>query len=228
MLSPLLFIVFINDILETFKPTTKVSAFADDLALATAHMDKQEALRMMQGEADKVVEWSGRWRPKLNVGKCETYLFTTDTSEEIWRPEVRIDGTTTPRNSNPTFLGVTYDTQLMFTKHMEGNVRRMNQRTGLLSSLDGATWGWPKESMRTVYGAVQRSLVDYASPAWTPWLSISNQQNLESAQLRAARVVTGNLRSTPGREVLQEAGLEELRERTETASMVMYDRWREL
>ena len=122
VLSSPLFIVFINDILETFEPTTEVSAFADDLALATVHKDKQKALRMMQGEADKVVEWSGRWRLRLNVGKCEAYLFTTDTSEEIWRPEERIDGTTIPHDSNPTFWGVMFDTQLTFTKHVEGNV----------------------------------------------------------------------------------------------------------
>ena len=120
MLSPTLFIVFINDLLETFELTTEVSAFPDDLALATAHKNKQEALRMMQDEANKVVEWSGRWRLKLNVSKCETCLFTTDTSETTWRPEVRIDGTTIPHNPNPTFLGVTYDTQLTLTKNMEG------------------------------------------------------------------------------------------------------------
>ena len=181
-----------------------MSALADDLAMAAAHKDKQEALRMMQVEANNVVEWSGRWRLKLNVSKCETCLFTTDTSEAIWRPEVRIDGTKIPHNSNPTFLGVTYDAQLTFTKYVEGVVRRMNQKTGLLYSLDGASWGWSRWSMRSVYGAVH-----YASPAWTPWLSISNQQKLERAQLRAARVVTGILRSTPGRVVTGKAGLEE-------------------
>ena len=67
-----------------------------------------------------MVEWSGRWRLKLNVSKYETCLFTTDTSETTWRPEVRIDGTTIPHNPNPTFLGVTYDTQLTLTKNMEG------------------------------------------------------------------------------------------------------------
>ena len=81
-LSLTLFIIFIND-LETFEPTTEVSTFADDLALATVQKDKQEALRMMQEEANKVVEWSGRWRLKLNVSKRETCLFTTDSSEAI-------------------------------------------------------------------------------------------------------------------------------------------------
>ena len=49
---------------------------------------------------------------------------------------------------------------------------------------------------------------------------------IERAQLRSARRITGNLRTTPGGVVLQDAGLEEVRMRMETASAVIYDKWR--
>ena len=83
----------------------------------------------------------------------------------------------------------------------------MEQRSGLLARLGGVDWGWSRESMRTIYSATQRSLAEYAAPAWAPWISKTNQMKIERAQLRSARRITGNLRTTPGGVVLQEAGL---------------------
>ena len=86
-----------------------------------------------------------------------------------------------PHNKTPTFLGVTYDTQLTFEKHVNTVVRKMEQRSGLLARLGGVDWGWSRESMRTIYSATQRSLAEYAAPAWAPWISKTNQMKIESA-----------------------------------------------
>ena len=128
-----------------------------------------------------------------------------------------------PHNKTPTFLGITYDTQLNFEKHVNTVVKKMEQRSGLLARLKGVDWGWARESMRTIYSATQRSLAEYAAPTWAPWISKTNQMKIERAQLRSARMITRNLR-TPGGVVLQEAGLEEVRMRMETASAVIYDK----
>ena len=58
VLSPLLFIIFINDLLGSFGEGTLVSAFADDLALACSHRSKESAQEMAQRETERVVEWS--------------------------------------------------------------------------------------------------------------------------------------------------------------------------
>ena len=58
VLSPLLFITFLDDLLYGLAPDTLVSAYADDLALAVSGNPKEETERRMQTEVDKVVRWS--------------------------------------------------------------------------------------------------------------------------------------------------------------------------
>ena len=61
VLSPLLFIIFINDLLDEFGEGTLASAFAADLAIACSHMDKERAQALDQEETNKVVSWSKKW-----------------------------------------------------------------------------------------------------------------------------------------------------------------------
>ena len=56
VLSPILFVLFINDMLGFFEEDSFVSAFADDLAIACSSRKKEEAEVTMQNEVSKVEE----------------------------------------------------------------------------------------------------------------------------------------------------------------------------
>ena len=47
------------------------------------------------------------------------------------------------------------------------------------------------------FHALVRSKLDYAAPAWKPWLSDTNLSNLDRLQNRSLRLITGQLVSTP-------------------------------
>jgi hypothetical protein len=228
VLSPLLFSVFIDDLLEVFEEDTLVSAFADDLAIAVSRRKKEEAEGVMQGEIRKVESWSKKWGLQLNERKCETCLFTTDTSEAKWTPALKVNNTQVPENRNPVFLGITYDPRLTFGKHVDGVCSKMSSRNRILYAIGGSTWGWTKEEMRKIYVATQRSVAEYAAPAWAPWTANSNKERLERCQRGAARVITGLTRSAPVEAVGLESGLESIGRRTETAAVVKYEQWRSM
>ena len=95
------------------------------------------------------------------------------------------------------------DRQLTFSEHAKKVCQTMTKKTNILRALGGTTWGWRPAEVRTIYIAIQRSLAEYGSQAWAPWLSKSNLGKLESARLNAARAITGHLRSTPGEFVLR-------------------------
>ena len=46
--------------------------------------------------------------------------------------------------------------------------------------------------------------------------------------MRSARIITGNMKSTPNSIVLQEVGLEVITDRQETAGYLLHDRWTQL
>ena len=65
VLSPLLFIVYINDITENLEPTTNASLLVDDVALYTTNSSLDTAQKEMQKSLNSVEEWSERNKQDL-------------------------------------------------------------------------------------------------------------------------------------------------------------------
>ena len=161
---------------------------------------------------------------QLNDEKWETYLFSTDPIEARWHQNIQIGNQAISTTDMLEFLGGTYDKQLSI-------VRREAPRNNLLMRLAGADLGWSRGQRvsSTLYTRLHYgSLLEYAAPAWGPWISKTNRVKLERTQLKAARIMSEMLRSTPIEAVLQEAGLETVADRHDAAALCLYDRWRGL
>ena len=194
VLSPLLFMLYVNDLLGNFSESTLVSAYDDDLALACRVRKKEDVAQRMQAEIDKVVSWSQQARLTLNAAKCEVAVFSLDNAEAQWRPQVTINGVPPSCIPSLTLLGVTYDRRMTLGTQVKKVCQQMLRRTNLLRVVGGTTWVWQKQDLRTVYIATQRSVAEYEAAAWTPWLSSYNMEKLERTQLQAARAITSSPR----------------------------------
>ena len=140
--SPLLFVLYINDLLGNFSESTIVSAYADDLALTCRGRKKNDVALRMQAEVDKVVSWSQQARLTLNAAKCEVAFFSLDNAEAHWRPQITINGVPPSCTPSPPFLGVTYDRSNTFGTQVKRVSQQMNRRTNLLRVVGGTTWCW--------------------------------------------------------------------------------------
>ena len=138
MLSLLLFIAFMDDLLGVFEDDTLVSAYEDDLALATSSHRKEETAERMQLE---VVAWSRMSGLTLNIRKCETCLFTPSTAEYKWSPDVMIEDQPIKDTQHPKFLGITYDKMLTFSKHVQDTTDHIHSSMILPNTTGGADWG---------------------------------------------------------------------------------------
>jgi len=83
VLSPLLFVIYINDLLGGFDESTLASAYADDVDIACRERNKAAAVTQLQEAVNHVVHWSEASRLKLNATKFETAVFTLDAAEAI-------------------------------------------------------------------------------------------------------------------------------------------------
>ena len=91
VMSPLLFTIYVNDLLSEFEDTF-VSAYADDLLIARSARNKVMIVASSQPEVYKVVAWSDKARLALNTSKCEAAFFSLDCAEAAWQLNVTIDG----------------------------------------------------------------------------------------------------------------------------------------
>ena len=228
VLSPLLFVLYVNDLLWNFSESTMVSAYADDLALACRGRKKKNVALRMQAEVDNVVSWSQQTRLTLNAAKCEVAFFSLDNAEVQWRPQITINGVPPSCSPSQTFLGVTYDRRMTIGTQVKKVCQQMLRRRNLLRFVGGTTWGWQKHDLTTICIATQRSVAEYAAAAWTPWLSSTNIEKLERIQLESAWAITHHVRSTLTEAVLHEADLPRLKHRFNTLSVLQANKWNSL
>ena len=158
---------------------------------------------------------------QLNDEKWETCLFSTDPTEARWFQKIQIGNQAIPTTAYARVLGW----------HLRQATQHREERGSQKQPPYAAGWcgfGLVAEAARLVYTATQGSMLEYSAPAWGPWISKTNRDKLERTQLKAARIMSGMLRSAPTEAVLQEAGLETVADRHDAAALCLYDRWRGL
>lgn len=229
VLSPLLFLVYINDLVEELGERVSVSGFADDLAVWSTGGNVNECKRRVQEAVDRVWEWSGSWLMTVAVEKCSVTLFSMDGKDSrmdsvrgvvMNEREMRVE-------EHPTFLGVTYDRCLSFGVHGKKVVEKAKKRLKILRMLAGKEWGWSRKLMVATYNSLVRSVLLYGTAAWGPWLSRSAWERIEAVQREAGRIITGMVASSPGEAVLEEAGLVEVEKVAKGKWLVEYEKsWR--
>ena len=224
VLSPLLFIFFINNLAEILPEDAQVAMFADDVTLLATHRVKEKAEEQLQHLVDIVSAWSKEWKLNLNADKCEVCFFSSSTKEASWSPKITIDGRVLKHEPHPRLLGVTLDRQLCFNKHVDNVTKAASNKLKVLSKLAYSDWGSDKFQLFRVYQAVVRSRLDYAASAWQAWLSTAQMNRLETVQNKCLRAVTGQTRSTPVEALRLEAGTTSYKTISERLTLISYEK----
>ena len=197
VLSPLLFIFYINNLAALLPSTNTNCMFADDVSILATHRSMHKALEEVQSAVNIVVEWCAAWKLNLNASKSEVSFFSNYGPDAKWKPTLTIDNAPAKFNPNPVLLGVTLDRQLTFTPHTTNVAERVASKNNILASLSHTDWGWKRDTLKSVYLTSIRSIMDYAAPSWQPWLCPSNTKTLESAQNKALGRISGQHVGSP-------------------------------
>jgi ribonuclease HI len=199
VLSPLLFVLYINNLAKLLPEWATNVIFADDVSILCTHRDREEAVRMAQEAVDIVVGWSKEWKLNLNPTKSEVAFFSTWTREQEtpWEPTIMIDGKRIPFNVIPKMLGVVLDTTLSFGEQVKEVTRQATEKLKLMSALAHTEWGWRKRDLMKIYLTFIRSRLDYGAAAWQPWLSETSIEKLDVVQNKAMRIASGQMSRAP-------------------------------
>ena len=176
-LSPLLFVIYINDIDEGVK--SKVVKFADDLKIwaPAQNASRQE----LQNDLNKLHHWTSKWGMNFNVNKCHVVHWGNN-NEKF---DYTIDGQVIPTSTSERDLGVQISNDGKFSEHCEIIVSKANRLVGMICR----TFNWKsKENILTLYQALVRPHLEYGSPLWSP-LNAKNIKAIESVQRRATRMI---------------------------------------
>jgi len=120
--------------------------------------------------------------------------------------EKQIECTPTPR-----LLGVTLDSHLTFSKHVDNVCKAATSSCRMLSALSNSSYGWRKQYLTTVYQCIVKSKMDYSGPAWQGNIAETHTKALERTQNKALHIITGQFKDTPVQPLRAETGIPSVR-----------------
>ena len=118
-LSPLLFVIYVNNMPSPTHHQTNKSQFADDVGQWAVSKNIDLAAEYLQKNLDKLARWCAKWRIKLNPEKTKVIIFSKSRSAIRAEPALSLYGDLLSYYPHIKFLGVTFDNRMTFTKHFE-------------------------------------------------------------------------------------------------------------
>ena len=147
VLGPVLFSLFINDLPDFLPSSVSCFLYADDLAIWSYSPLVPTAVEVTQGALFRLEHWSKYWCLPLNPRKCEASFFSVDSHQANLQPILLLLGSRLRFGLTPTFLGVTFDRTLSFTKHVSSLKVKFFPRLKVLCCVSASSWGPSKESV---------------------------------------------------------------------------------
>jgi len=207
ILSPLLFSVFINDIVEC--TNAEVNLFADDTSVYIMEKSGIVLQNKLQEAVNMLASWFKTWAITVNHVKSAAMVISK--KRNPIKVDIHIDGTPIPQKNSHKHLGLVLNHKLSWSDHIEHIRSKAAKKVGLLRRIRKRL---PSLVLRTLYITCIRPSMEYASGAWGG-VGTRDAERLERLQRSAARLINNiSIQDhLPHKIILARAGLQELKAR---------------
>ena len=148
VLSPLLFLIMINDLLATTNGVS-MAIFADDTSMWKTGWRLDEVIRHVQINLDKVREWCNTWGFILSKEKIVPIILTQRNPTSPTK--LTIDKVKLEWKKEVKFLGLIFDSRLTWKNHIDYVTKRCTQRLNLMKCMSGQRYGANKQNLVHTY-----------------------------------------------------------------------------
>lgn len=177
-IGPLLFAVFINDLLMQLKAAgVNCSAYADDLKIFLPVTNVNDST-ILQHAINIVNIWCHSNGMKLNASKCQVITFSRKQNRTLL-VDYFVGDTTITRVRTVKDLGVFLDTQLLFNEHIDRITSRARSVLGLVKRFSKELKS--DRAVLTLFRSLVRPILEYAAVAWSPHCP-TKMKRVESVQ----------------------------------------------
>ena len=213
-LGPLLFIIFINDIVNDLE--SEILVFADDTTLLASGKDPAETSKILNRDLDKISAWADKWQVKFNPKKSKDMIFSNKALNNS--PPLEFDKIVIDRVNRHKHLGVYLTPDLSWSIQIHETCLKANRKLSVLKSVKLLN----RQTLDLLYKVTVRSLVDYALPIYGNNLKQTDLNRLEQLQYRAGKLVVGALNYTSKEKLYDELGWETIQKRIEYLGLSIF------
>lgn len=182
ILGPILFLIFINDIVQCVNDAF-CNLFADDNIVYTFDEKLEKLNKKLQTNADNTNKWYEKNRLGVNATKTLMMLIKASNSDE--KLDIKIGDTHIEQVNVARYLGLMVDENLNWSAHVSQLSRSVAYK---ISSLNRLSKCMDTDLLDKLYKSTIQPCIDYACSVWGS-TSEGNKQTLFRLQKRAARVV---------------------------------------
>lgn len=181
VLGPLLFNIFINDIVHILK--CPFLLYADDLKIYMK-ISAPEDCEKLQSDIDSLYNWCLYNKLQLNINKCNFISFTNRLIP--LQQDYKINNITLIKVDTIKDLGVIFDSKLRFDLHIENIINKVFKMLGfvLRSTKDFNN----TKCINILYNSLVRPQLEYCSVVWNP-----HHANCIQKIERVQRIFTKNI-----------------------------------
>ena len=176
VLGPILFLVYINDLADTFPENITSKYFADDAKIYT-EVSSGDDIDKLQFSLDELTVWAEKWQLRISITKCFTFDVLPHRNSDIfynnWINDSELDTVTTAKD-----LGVLLDSKLKFHDHVLQVVAEAKKRNFLIYRC------FCSRNINTLIQGFKSyilPMLNYCTPVWSPNL-IQDIELIESVQ----------------------------------------------
>ena len=207
VLGPLLFLVFIDDIVYIVTHC-KIRLFADDTCLFVEVDNREETALQINEDLERISKWANDWLITFSPPKTKSLIISNKSNVHL-HPDLRLEGHVIDRVNHHKHLGITLSHNLRWNCHIEDIVtkalRKLDLMRGLKFKLD-------RKSLETVYISFIRPCIEYGDVLWAGTYD-SDLCKVDSIQVEAMRIVTGATARSNINNLYEETGWPTLSER---------------
>jgi hypothetical protein len=182
ILGPLLFLIYINDIMDICKNGSELFVYADDAKLFS-HINSANDVKTLQNDLNNMNNWIKDWSLNLNISKCR--IVSYGRKSHIIKYDYFVGNETIERAESITDLGVVFDPQLKFGLHIREKVNKAYARLGIIKRNFKCM---SIEIFCLIYKTMVRSQLEYANSVWNPH-SKEDIEIIEKVQMRATKLI---------------------------------------
>ena len=185
ILGPLLFLIYINDIIVCTQ-STKFILFADDTSIFTSGRDLNSLYQLVNKQLFNISHWMQANKLILNTEKTNYMIFGTRPTGNI-----TVDLKLKYRNNEITkvecakFLGIYLDDKLSWNYHINELCIKLARNIGVLYRLQFL----PQKILKLLYYSLVSSHLNYCNTIWG-FTSNNNLDRILKLQKRAIRIIT--------------------------------------
>ena len=208
-ISPLLFLIYSSPMYQAIQQWGgKACGFIDDVTI-TVEGTIENNTKNLSNILQKCCEWAKSRMTKIDLGDKLGFIHfaknvkATDQNAQLTLP----DGELREPQKEVKLLGIILNNTLDFKSHILSKINKARKAIGAIWRLGGTLRGMRGSSVRSLYIACVRPIIEYGIEVWYHKILQSEIHKLEVTQNMALRRVVGAYRTTPIAVLQKEAGI---------------------